>query len=159
MRLVERLQLAIGGLANGLVCGIAGALSVCALGGMVLPKLDPAFGRFASADLFVLISLGSALAGFVAGLVGGHRVFRAFCALVLAGPLSLGFALGGLFLGAPAGFLIRLAMGAFGQFAEHPLLGYAEHDILVGCELGMVAGALGAVRLFLWPPVWMAWAR
>jgi hypothetical protein len=157
MRIVERLHLAVAGVASGIACGIAGAFSVCALGGMVLPKLDPDFHQLASVDLFVRISFGLALAGVVAGLVG-YRAFRVFTGLAMAGPLSLLFGIGGLFVGAFGGPVIRLAfvgLGYDGGGGDHVI----EHDILVGCEVGMILGVLSAARLLLWPPARMWWAR
>jgi hypothetical protein len=156
-RISDRLKLAVAGLASGIACGIAGAISVCALGGMVLPKLDPDFSHLASADLFLHISLGAALAGVVTGLAG-CRPFRVFSGLALAGPLSLLFGIGGLFVGAFGGPVIRLALVGLGYdvgWGGHVV----EHDILVGCESGMIVGALSAVRLLLWPPAWTLWAR
>jgi nitroreductase len=156
-RVVDRLKLAVAGLASGVVCGIAGGLSVCALGGMVLPKLDPDFSQLASVDVFVRIAFGLALAGVIAGLVG-PRPFHVFSGLTAAGPLSLLFGMGGLFVGAFGGPLIRLALGGLGFDAgggDHVI----EHDIRVGCGVGMIAGPVAAVRLLLWPPSWMWWGR
>jgi len=154
MTSVQRLKLAIAGFASGIVCGIAAGISVCVFGGMVLPKLDPDFRQLASADLFVHIAFGFAFSGMIAGLIGS-RAFDAYSALSLAGPLSLLFGIGGLFVGAFGGPLLRIALEGLGHHSggEHLI----EHDIRVGCGLGMVLGALSAIRLWIWPPQWMFW--
>ncbi len=154
MTIVQRLKLAIAGLSSGIVCGIAAGISVCVFGGMILPKLDPDFAQLASVDLFGRIAFGMALAGVIAGLVG-PRVFDTYSALSLAGPLSLLFGIGGLFGGAFGGPLLRIALEGLGHHSggEHLI----EHDIRVGCGLGMLFGVLSAVRLWIWPPQWMWW--
>jgi hypothetical protein len=125
-------------------------------GGVVLPQLDPGFRQLASVDLFGRISLGLGFAGLVAGLAG-RRPFRLFTGLAMAGPLALLFGIGGLFVGALGGPVIRLALvglGYDGGGGDHLI----EHDILFGCEIDLVLGPLAAVRLLLWPPAWMRWA-
>jgi hypothetical protein len=76
----------------------------------------------------------------------------------MAGPLSLLFGISGLFVGAFGGPVIRLALvglGYGGGWGNHLI----EHDILVGCEVGLILGPLSAVRLLIWPPSWMWWAQ
>jgi hypothetical protein len=157
MSIVHRLQLAVAGFASGVMCGIAGAISVCAFGGMVLAKLDPDLRHLAAVDLFVRISLGLPLAGVITGLAG-RRSFRIFTGLAMAGPLSLLFGIGGLFVGAFGGPVIRLALAGLGYdggWGNHVI----EHDILVGCAVGLILGPVSAVRLLFWPPAWMWWAQ
>jgi hypothetical protein len=70
--------------------------------------------------------------------------------------LSLLFGIGGLFVGAFGGPVIRLALyglGYQGSGGGHVI----EHDILVGCEVGLILGPVCAVRVLLWPPSWMWW--
>jgi hypothetical protein len=155
MDILVRLKLAIAGLSSGIVCGICGGISVCVFGGRVLPKLDSDFAQLASVDLFGHIAFGVAIAGVIAGLIG-PRAFNVFSALSLAGPLSLLFGVGGLFVGTFGGPLLRIALYGLGHDpggGDHVI----EHDIRVGCALGMFLGALSAVRLWIWPPQWMWW--
>lgn len=148
----ERLKLAVAGLGAGIWCGLVVGIVVCAFGGMVLPKLHPALKALASTDLFSRIAFTTAGAGVVAGLAG-QRTFDAFCRLAWGGSLSLGFGIAGLFAGAPLGFLLRLAGMTLGV-TDRPYLSHAEHDILVGCAVGIVLGALSGLRLLIWPPRW-----
>jgi len=88
----------------------------------------------------------------------GPRSFRIVTGVAFAGPLSLLFGVGGLYAGAFGGPVIRLALAALGGGAGGPIA-HVEHDILVGCAVGVVAGALAAVRLVASPPAWVWWAR
>jgi hypothetical protein len=63
-----------------------------------------------------------------------------------------------MFAGPFLGGLLRVAAFGFG-LSDDSSLSYAEHDVLVGCEVGIALGALSAVRLMLWPPAWMPGAR
>ena len=153
MSIGDRLQFGVAGLATGISCGLAASIVACAIGGFMLPQLHPEFSALASVDVFVWVAFVPAGAGLVAGLAGPWML-RAFSGLAMAAPLGLMFGIFGLFTGPLIGILVRLAAVTLG-LSESPDFVSPEHDILVGCEVGIVLGGLAGLRLLAWPPDWL----
>ncbi len=66
----------------------------------------------------------------------------------------LKLAVAGFVAGAPLGFLLRLAGFTLGV-SDRPYLDQAEHDILMGCAVGIALGELSGLRMLIRPPDWL----